>query len=418
MSVHRGADGRREVRVEREDHSRVVGMRGRDGYVQGRYMYGGREYGHRTYYEHGRAYDRYYARYPYHGVYLEGYAPVRYYAPAYYGWAYAPWAAPVPYAWGFVGNPWAVYYGGYFTPYPVYPSPAFWLTDYMISATLAADYQARMDAANGAPPQAFAAPPAPLTPDVKQAISAEVQRQIALENAEAAQVAQNAQPDPASSGIVRMLTDNNPHAFVAGGDLDVINASGQQCALSRGDVLQFNPAPLAPDAPAASLVVLASKPQECLKGDSVSVPLADLQDMQNHMRESIDTGLGEMQNAKGLPAIPSSAKAPPIANTAFMGAPGPDPTAATQIAAQVQEADKAEQEASGSGGAAAAPIAPPPPPPVATKEPKIGMTVAEIEAMFGNPSLKFNGAGNKTTYSYKDVGIKIIFTDGKVTAIN
>jgi hypothetical protein len=121
-----------------------------------------------------------------------------------------------------------------------------------------------------------------------------------------------------------------------------------------------------------------------------------------------------------LPAIPSSAKAPPIANTAFMGAPGPDPTAATQIAAQVQEADKAEQEASGSGGAAvaSAPIAPPPPPPVATKEPKIGMTVAEIEAMFGNPSLKFNGAGNKTTYSYKDVGIKIIFTDGKVTAIN
>ena len=139
MDVHRAADGRRDIRVERADGSRVVVGRGGHGYVQGRYNYGGREYAHRTYYEHGRAYDRFYRRYPYHGVYLEAYAPVRYYPAAYYGYAYAPWAAPVPYAWGFVGNPWAVYYGGYFTPYPVYPSPAFWLTDYLISASLAAD---------------------------------------------------------------------------------------------------------------------------------------------------------------------------------------------------------------------------------------------------------------------------------------
>ena len=166
-----------------------------------------------------------------------------------------------------VGNPWAVYYGGYFTPYPVYPSPAFWLTDYMISASLAADYQARMDAANGVAPQAFAAPPAPLTPDVKQAISAEVQRQIALENAEAtAGRGEYAEPDPASSGVVRMLTDNTSHVFVAGADLDVIDARGQQCALSQGDVIQLNPAPLPPDAVAANLVVLASKPAGMREG--------------------------------------------------------------------------------------------------------------------------------------------------------
>jgi hypothetical protein len=418
MDVHRGPDGRRDIRVEREDHSRVFAGRGRDGYVQGRYTYGGHEYGHRTYYEHGRAYDRFYRRYDYHGVVLEGYAPVRYYAPAYYGWAYAPWAAPAPYAWGWVGNPWAVYYGGYFTPYPVYPSPAFWLTDYMISASLQADYQARMDAANGVAPQAFAAQPAPLTPDVKQAISAEVQRQIALENAESQQAARNAEPDPQSSGIVRMLTDNTSHVFVAGTSVDVIDARGQQCALSQGDVIQLNPAPLPPDAPAANLVVLASKPQECQKGDSVSVPLADLQDMQNHMRETIDTGLGEMQTAKGLPAIPQSAKAMPVAAPFAATAPPPDPTAATQIAAQVQEADKAEQEVASQNAAVAAPIAPPPPPPAAPKEPKIGMTIAEIEDSLGPPSLKFSGAGNKTTYSYKDLGVKIVFTDGKVTAIN
>ena len=67
---------------------------------------------------------------------------------------------------------------------------------------------------------------------------------------------------------------------------------------------------------------------------------------------------------------------------------------------------------------AAAPVAPPPPRPAAPKEPKAGMTVAEIETMMGPPSLKFSGAGNTTTYSYKDLGIKIVFTDGKVTSID
>lgn len=420
MDVHRGPDGRRDIRVERADGSRVFVGRGGRGYVQSRYAFRGREYGHRTYYDHGRAYDRFYARYPYHGVYLEGYAPVRYYPAAYYGYAYAPWAAPAPYAWGWVGNPWAVYYGGFFTPYPVYPSPAFWLTDYLISASLAADYQARLAAANNAPPQAFAAPPTPLTPDVKQAISAEVQRQIALENSEATQNAANMPIDPSSSGVVRMLTDNSPHVFVAGTDLDVIDARGAQCTLSQGDVMQLNPAPLPPDAVSSNLVVLASKPAECVKGNSVAVPLTDLQDMQNHMRETIDSGLGEMQTAKGLPPIPQSAKAMPVAAPFAAAAPPPDPTAATQITQQVQEADKAEQDVAAPVTAAApvaapAPVAPPPAPP---KEPKIGMTIAEIEATLGPPALKFSGAGNKTTYSYKDLGIKIVFTDGKVTAIN
>ena len=181
MDVHRGVNGNRRVEGRLADGRRVVVGRGREGYVSGRYAYGGHEFAHRTYYDHGRAYDRFYRGYPYHGVYLEGYAPVSYYAPAYYGWAYNPWAAPIAYSWGWAGNPWAVYYGGYFTPYPVYPSASLWLTDYLISTSLQAQYEANLAAANGAAPQAFAAPPAPLTPDVKQMISAEVQRQLALE---------------------------------------------------------------------------------------------------------------------------------------------------------------------------------------------------------------------------------------------
>jgi hypothetical protein len=44
------------------------------------------------------------------------------------------------------------------------------------------------------------------------------------------------------------------------------------------------------------------------------------------------------------------------------------------------------------------------------------MTVADIESSLGPPSLKFTVAG-KTTYTYKDLGVKIVFTDGKVSAI-
>jgi hypothetical protein len=415
MDIHRSPNGARNIRVERADHSRVFVGRGGHGYVQHPYMYHGREFAHRTYYVNGRAYDRFYNRYQYHGVYLEGYAPVRYYAPAYYGWAYNPWVAPVPYTWGWVGNPWALYYGAYFAPYPVYPSAAFWLTDYLISASLAEAYQAQIDAANGVAPQPFAAPPTPLTPEVKQMISAEVQRQVALENAESQQVAKNTDVDPASSGVVRMLTDNASHVFVAGSDVDVIDARGQQCGLSHGDVIQLNPPnpPLAPDAVEANLVVLASKPQECMRGTSVSVQLADLQDMQNHMRESIDQGLGELQTNAGkggLPSIPASAKAMPTPAPFAAIAPPPDPSAATEIAQQTQEADRAEQEVTGSAPA----VAPPAPPPAPAKEPvTAGQTVDQVIANMGKPTHTFDANG-KQIYTYKDGGVKITFRDGKV----
>ena len=266
--------------------------------MQHPYLYGGREYAHRTYFVNGRAYDRFYGRYPYHGVFLEMYTPRFYFAPAYYGWAYNPWAVPVVYpvaAWGWGGAPWFGFYGGFFTPYPVYPNASVWLTDYMISTTLAAAYQANAAAQAQAQAAAYAAP---LTPQVKDMIAAEVQRQIAIENAENAQ--QAAGPNPAVSGVQRMLSDNMPHVFVAGREIDVVDASGTECAVTDGDVLQLIPMPLPPDAIAATLVMMTSKGGvECRKGVTVSVPLADLQDMQNHMRETIDQGMGDLRAKQG-----------------------------------------------------------------------------------------------------------------------
>jgi hypothetical protein len=424
MDVHHGLKGGKRVSVEHADHSRVVAQRGGRGYVQHPYNYHGHEFAHRTYYEHGRAYDRFYRGYSYHGAYVEMYSPAVYYAPGFYGWAYNPWVAPVPYAWGFVGVPWFGFYGGFFTPYPVYASPSLWLTDYMVSQSLAANYQAAQDAqAQGqgqAQDDAPAADAAPLSPQVKDQIAAEVQRQIALENSEAQAANTGADQDPASSGIQRMLTDNIQHVFVAGNDLDVTDAAGNECAITEGDALQLT-GPAGANADAATLAVLASKGgKECPRGDTVSIAFADLQDMQNHMRETIDQGLGELQakgGKGGLPALPPSAAAPPKKAAFAADAPPPDATASTQINQSWGEADKAEQEVAGQippdgGGGQAAAAAPPPAAPTVSVD--LGQTIDQVTAALGQPKSIVN-LGTKKIYVFKDM--KVTFKDGKVSDV-
>jgi hypothetical protein len=400
MDIHHGLDGSRRVSVERKDGSRLVAERGRPGYVQRGYHYHGRDFGRRSYYYHGRAYDRYYHGYGWRGGYYNVYAPGYFYGPGYYGWAYNPWAVPVAYGWGWGGNPWYGYYGFYFHPYPVYPSAAFWLTDYLISANLQAIYAARQAAAVQAEAAADAeasAPPA-LSPEIKQQIADEVKAQLALENSEAAQTAQKQDIDPGSSGIARMLADGRPHAFVVGSSLDVTDPTGAECALSDGDALVLQTPP-ASDATSASVVVLASKGgQECPKGGTVSVALTDLQEMQNHLRENIDQGLAELktkQGTGGLPAAPPSVQAAATTTTPEYAAiaPPPSPQDEADIQAQTAEADKAETEVSAAAQNNAAQLETPPlpkpnpaPAPAPTPAPnaiEIGLTVDDVKSVLG-----------------------------------
>jgi hypothetical protein len=426
MDIHHGLNGNRRISVERGDHSRVFAERGGRGYVQHPYMYHGREYGHRTYYDHGRYYDRYYNRYAYRGVYMDVYAPARYYPVGFYGWAYNPWAAPVAYSWGWGGAPWYGYYGAYFAPYPVYPSAAFWLTDYLIATSLQAAYAANAANAQANAVAAASGPPA-LTPDVKKMVADEVQRQVALENSEAAANAQSQPPDPASSSIARMLSDNQPHVFIAGSDLDLVDTAGAECPISQGDIVEVTSAPPA-DASGATAVVLASKGgKECAKSANVTIAFNDLQDMQNHMRETIDAGMGDLQSKQGkggLPAAPPSATAAPVAAAFTAGAPPPDTTASTEIAAQTQAADQSEQEvasaapASGPSdtAAASAPIPPPaaPAPAAAPTTIALGQTVDQVTASMGQPT-RIIDLGAKKVYVYKDM--KITFKAGKVSDV-
>ena len=414
MNIHHTMAGGRRVEVERADHTRIVAERGGRGYVQHPYAFRGREFAHRTYYVNGRAYDRFYGRYEYRpGVFLEVYAPVSYYPAGFYGWAYNPWVAPVPYTWAWAGDPWYGYYGSYFTPYPVYANASLWLTDYLISQSLRSAYQSQVDA-QVALNQPLPAGQVALTPDVKQMIADEVRRQVALENTEAQANAQNTDFDARSSGIARILSDNASHVFVVGGEMDVLDSSGQECAVTQGDVLQFNPAvPLTADG--ANLVVVASKGGlECRRGLAVTVAFTDLQSMQNHMRETVDAGLADLQVHKsGLPALPQSAMAMPMQASFAASAPPPDRDVAAQITQQFRDADQAEQETlnQGSGSGELPAIQAPAAPPVTVS---LGQTTDQVQGILGQPK-SIMDLGAKKIYIYPK--LKITFKDGKVSDV-
>jgi len=348
MDVHHGLNGNRAIHVERPDHSHIYGERGRPGYVQRGYNYHGHDFGRRSYAYHGHVYSHFYHGYDYHGRHMDVYGPDHFYHPGFYGWAYHPWASPVHYGWGWGHAPWFGYYGGFFAPAPVYPTAALWLTDYMVSQDLQTAYAAHQDAGevDGAQSSADSGGPA-LTPEVKQEISEEVNGQIALENQEAQQNAQNQDIDPGSSGVARMLSDGHKHVFVVGSALDVVDSNQAECALSDGDALALMSSP-PPDATAADLVVLASKGgNECQKSSTVTVQVTDLQEMQNHMRELIDQGLQELQNKQGqggLPQAPPAAQGPPAPAQYAEVAPPEDPNAGTEIQQQTQQADQAETD--------------------------------------------------------------------------
>jgi hypothetical protein len=138
--------------------------------------------------------------------------------------------------------------------------------------------------------------------------------------------------------------------------------------------------------------------------------------MQNHMRETIDQGMKELQAKQGqggLPAAPASAKAAPVESPMAAIAPPPPPEdeVKAEINQQSQEADKAEKEAGDTSSGPGPNAATPAPAPVSIE---VGQTIDQVTAALGAPAKTFK-VGAKTIYVYKDS--KITFTNGKVTDI-
>jgi hypothetical protein len=152
------------------------------------------------------------------------------------------------------------------------------------------------------------------------------------------------------------------------------------------------------------VVVLASKRGNCRRGGVVLVQLQDLQEMQNHMRETMDQGLAELRSRQGkggLPALPPADAAPPV-DSPIAAAVQPDPNVASDLSQAAQEADAGEQQVVGQSGAAG---------PVTIS---LGQSMADVESINGKPD-KVIDLGAKKIYVYKD--LKITFTDGKVSDV-
>jgi hypothetical protein len=389
-------DGVRRVEVGRPGGQRIVASAGgRGGYAE-RPLGGHQGYVQRTYYSHGQAYARVYRPFTFRGVALNMYTPVRFYRPGFYAYAYSPWITPVSYSWGWGGSPWYGFYGGYFSPYRVYAGPAFWLTDYLFAMTLQEAYQERLDA--GLQGAAYAAGPAGLTPDVKQAVADEVHRQLDLERI---------QGQSMTADVAPIFSDNIPHVLVVASSL-MVDDRGPGCAISEGDVLQLRPG--SSNGAVMDTVVLASKFGDCRRGALVSVQLQDLQEMQNHMQATVDQGLAELQSRQGrggLPALPAAVAAPPV-DSPIAAAVQPDSNVATEISQVAQEGDKGEQDvvsqsAQADTGNASGPVTI-----------SLGQSIADVESINGKPE-KVIDLGAKKIYVYKD--LKITFTDGRVSDV-
>lgn len=351
MAIHRDYRGGSRFVTRRPGGGRIVGYgRGR-GFSERAYLRrGGRVYVQRTYIYGGRRYAYAYRSYYYHGVAFYSYAPAFYYRPVFYGWAFSPWAAPVYFHWGWYGDPWYASYGYYYQPYPVYPSASLWLTDYLLAESLRASYEARANAAaadaaayssqNDAPVQQGGE--ASLSPEVKQLIADEVQRQLAAERAAAAQPAP---PNQASADGNNQMPEETPSAldpnqrvFVVANNVDLVGDSGE-CAVTAGDVLIRSGEP---NGSKIGVNVVSSKKGDCAVGTNSDIEISELQEMHNQFREKMDSGLKTLAENQGKNGLP---KAPDTSTTAGeVPAPQPDADADAQLQDQQKDAEKAENE--------------------------------------------------------------------------
>jgi hypothetical protein len=346
MDIHHGVRGDRRF-VATHDDRRVVGYGAGRGFTERRYYSRGtRVYVQRTYLFGGRHYAYAYRSYYYRGWPYYHYVPAYYYHPFFYRWAYNPWARPVYYHWGWFGDPWYRGYGYYFNPYPVYPSASLWLTDYLLAENLRAAYDARSSSYAADTSAALDTPPpaggqAALSPEVKQLIADEVQRQLDAERAAAAhpsdssQLQENKQP----AEEVPAALDPKQKIFIVGNNLDMVSDAGE-CAVTAGDVLLRTGS--APDANnKVSVSVLSSKQGDCPVDTTSEVEVTELQEMHNQFREKMDTGLkalAENQGKNGLSKAPntetSAGEVPP---------PTADPDAEAELNSQQKNVEQEEQ---------------------------------------------------------------------------
>jgi len=357
MNINYGWHGERTIATERPDHSLLVSTGPNRGYLERAFTVNNRAYLERTYVVNHVVYTSVYRPYYFGGVALYVYVPTRFYRPSFYVWALSPWPRPAYYGWGWSGQPWYGYYGSYFGPSSMYPNSSLWLTDNLLSQDLQFAYQLAQqfntdsttaDSSDGADEAPDATPAKPLTPqgnqfattltpEVKQAIAGEVERQVVAEQQQATANAQR----PLTDGAAPPALTPTQRVFVVSGNLQEKTPEGSACVLTPGDVI----ARLG-DTPDSdhnvTVVVLSSKSRDCAGGSQIAVAVQDLQDMHNRFAEQIDSGLKTLADAQGKGGLPPA----PNTTTSYgdVRPPTPDADVEGLLHAQLEEADRTETQ--------------------------------------------------------------------------
>jgi len=373
-TISRGPHGERRIETTHADHSRLVSYGKRGGYSETRFSRGGHEFARRTYYVNGQYYTRVYAPYFYMGYPYYGYVPGFYFVPAFYGWAYTPWSTDVSFTWGWYGSPWYTPFAYYFTPYGVYPAPAFWLADYAIAGSLqaGAEEQAGAGADDGAAapadgqgggaasndagaasgeasnsvqgqsdvmyasasvaPQAQGKAAPAMASTLKDQIAEQV-KQIGADEKDAAAGANSTPPVPPS-------LDSRYTLFIVSSELSLETVE-PACSLTAGDVIHRKD--YTPDANnTVTVEVVSSKNGDCPVGTTSRLKVDDLEEMQDNFRQKVDDGLKSLSENQGKNGIPAG----PAANPRQVpeGHADPDTTVGDELKKQQADADATEKE--------------------------------------------------------------------------
>jgi flagellar biosynthesis GTPase FlhF len=269
-------------------------------------------------------------------------------------------AHPFAYSWGWNGG-WYNYYGSAWTAYPVYPTPSYWVTDWMVAGYLQDHYDASIsaqqahaeaiaaheeadkarrvaeaaeDAAEKAEAQlaleraqkraadaaaraakaekleesAKSANPQMTPPDkdTKEALRNQIEQTIAEKKAFAAKSKNGEAPVPRD--VSSALADPK-HIYPVSKTISVTSGDEMNPAgsLSEGDLLKLAPGQeealkSAGENTIVKMKVITSKGEdgEATAGTTVNVAVKDLQEFDSEFRAMLDAGLAEAEKNKDL----------------------------------------------------------------------------------------------------------------------
>lgn len=239
--------------------------------------------------------------------------PIYFYRPSlfddhYYSFTLRSWSYPVQYRWS-----WNYYnynrlpkYTRYYTPYPKYYSPAYWLTDYLIMSLIESNYQRnysdnlvyndpsnnnydRNDSYNDYDNLDDNYSEESNQTVLNETIKEEIRQQVE----ESLRDQQNAIRSDSTMDPAQILTPGR--LLVVHAELNVEDQNGGQCQLDEGDVLRLLNQPTS-DNQTAQLKVVSAKGSSCPAGTTLVISTENLVEMENEFQTRIQQGMSEMKN--------------------------------------------------------------------------------------------------------------------------